>query len=248
MKKKDKLKETARPKTWIWEAYFHLFFLVIHSFMFALFFSLREMERDMPFLSACASLWRFSGLLFCMGPAQSRAQAQRSSRVDYPDWCQHFDGATDHSCKRPLPSVARTLHALISVAKQPMPRLNQQEQLPYRRHRREQYIQTCYHDTGQNVSLSADNQHAVRRLAAQSISTSLGLNVSRVTGVIFLSVKSLRSSSALQTEATTRSVSELNVWPAIIHSQTIRVQMNELWSSRLAKYWISTSAGVTMSM
>lgn len=85
MKKKDKLKETARPKTWIWEAYFHLFFLVIHSFMFALFFSLREMERDMPFLSACASLWRFSGLLFCMGPAQSRAQAQRSSRVDYPD-------------------------------------------------------------------------------------------------------------------------------------------------------------------
>lgn len=158
------------------------------------------------------------------------------------------NGATDHSCKRPLPSVARTLHALISVAKQPMPRLNQQEQLPYRRHRREQYIQTCYHDTGQNVSLSADNQHAVRRLAAQSISTSLGLNVSRVTGVIFLSVKSLRSSSAFQTEATTRSVSELNVWPAIIHSQTIRVQMNELWSSRLAKYWISTSAGATMSM
>lgn len=113
---------------------------------------------------------------------------------------------------------------------------------------RKQYIQTCYHDTGQNVSLSADNQHAVRRLAAQSISTSLGLNVSRVTGVIFLSVKSLRSSSAFQTEATTRSVSELNVWPAIMHSQTIRVQMNELWSSRLAKYWISTSAGVTMSM
>lgn len=57
-----------------------IFLSCLLFFYVALFFSLREMERDMPFLSACASLWCFSGLFFCMGPAQSRAQAQRSSR------------------------------------------------------------------------------------------------------------------------------------------------------------------------
>lgn len=44
-------------------------------FYVALFISLGEIESDMPFLSACASLWCFSGLLFCVGQAQSHAQA-----------------------------------------------------------------------------------------------------------------------------------------------------------------------------
>lgn len=52
-----------------------IFLSCLLFFYVALFFSLREMERDMPFLPACASLWCFSGLLFCMGPAQSHAHA-----------------------------------------------------------------------------------------------------------------------------------------------------------------------------
>ena len=176
-KKKDKLKETARPKTWIWEAYFHLFFLVIYSFMFALFFSLREMERDMPFLSACASLWCFSGLLFCMGPAPEPCTGPAEQPVGLPRLM-----STLRQSHQPLPQTAAAkcsmnVTCFNKCSQTAMPRLNQQEQLLYRRHQREQYIQPCYHDTGQNVSLSADNQHAVRRLATQSISTSLRLNV-----------------------------------------------------------------------
>lgn len=78
MKKKDKLKETARPKTWIWEAYFHLFFLVIHSFMFALFFfAQRNGKRHAFSFSLCLIMALFrSALLYgaspepCTGPAE----------------------------------------------------------------------------------------------------------------------------------------------------------------------------------
>ena len=46
-----------------------IFLSCVLFFYVTLFFSLREMERDMPFLSACASLWCFSGLFYCMEPA-----------------------------------------------------------------------------------------------------------------------------------------------------------------------------------
>lgn len=116
-KKKDKLKETARPRTWIWEAYFHLSSLSLFFYV-ALFFSLREMESDMPFHSPCASLWCFSGLLLCMGRAQSRAQAQRRAAGGLPRAPrQNFHGATKRSSANA--PAKWTLNALMSVAKEP---------------------------------------------------------------------------------------------------------------------------------
>lgn len=129
--KKDKLKETAPPKTWIWQAYFHLslFFYV------ALFFSLREIESDMPFLLACASLWCFSGLLFCMGQAESHAQAQWSSR-----WITqtHVKTLIEPLKQTPLPSDVKCFN---ECSQRAMPRLNLQEQLLYCRHQCEQCMQ-----------------------------------------------------------------------------------------------------------
>lgn len=116
-KKKDKLKETARPRTWIWEAYFHLSSLSLFFYV-ALFFSLREMESDMPFHSPCASLWCFSGLLLCMGRAQSRAQAQRRAAGGLPGAPrQTFHRATKRSAANAPAKWA--LNALMSVAKEP---------------------------------------------------------------------------------------------------------------------------------
>lgn len=64
--KTDKLKETGQPEIWIWEAYFHLSFMSFTLLCCPFLFAFGEIESDMPFLSACASLWCFSGLLFCV--------------------------------------------------------------------------------------------------------------------------------------------------------------------------------------
>lgn len=78
-----------------------IFLSCLLFFYVALFFSLREMERDMPFLSACASLWCFSGLLFCMGASPEPRTSIAEQPVDYPDPRQHFDRTTNHSSGRP---------------------------------------------------------------------------------------------------------------------------------------------------
>ncbi|MEQ2281336.1 hypothetical protein AMECASPLE_029155 [Ameca splendens] len=82
---------------------FERLIFIFHScslfFYVALFFSLREMERDMPFLPAFASLWCFSGLLYCMCPAQSHAQTEEQP-VDYPVSHQH----TTYHSRKPSPA------------------------------------------------------------------------------------------------------------------------------------------------
>lgn len=85
-------------------------------FYVALFFLLREMERDMPFLPACASLWCFSGLFLCTRPAQSHAQASWSSRWITP---AHVNKSTEPPPSTQARPSLSTLHPLISVANEP---------------------------------------------------------------------------------------------------------------------------------
>ena len=96
-------------------------FSFLSSILLCLLFSFRseKWKETCLFFQPVPHYGAFQVCSFVWGRPQSRAQTQRSSRLDYPDWCQHFDRATNHSRKRPLPSAAWTLHALISVAKQP---------------------------------------------------------------------------------------------------------------------------------
>lgn len=85
-------------------------------FYVALFLSLREMERDMPFLPACASLGCFSGLFFCMGPALSHAQTQWSSRWITQD---HVHTSREPPTTAGANPPLLVSHALIGVTKEP---------------------------------------------------------------------------------------------------------------------------------
>ncbi len=74
------------------------------------------------------------------------------------------------------------------------------------------------------ISMQCDVQpHGASRLKLNAIQ----IRPSQVIEAIFLSVKSLRSSSAFETH----SVSLLNIWPVIIHPLTIHAEMNAVWST-----------------
>lgn len=100
MKKNDKLKETAQPKTWIWEAYFHLSFLSSILLCSSFLFAQRNGKRHAFSFSLCLIMVLFrSVLLYGASPEPCTGIAEQP--VDYPDSRQHFDRTTKHSSKRP---------------------------------------------------------------------------------------------------------------------------------------------------
>lgn len=97
--KKDKLKETAQPKTWIWEAYFHLSFLSSVLLCCSFLFAQRNGKRHAFSFSLCLIMVLFrSGLLYGASPEPCTGIVEQP--VDYPDSRQHFDVTTNHFSKR----------------------------------------------------------------------------------------------------------------------------------------------------
>lgn len=110
-----------------------LIFIFLSCLLFfyaALFFLLGKIERDMPFLSDCASLWCFSGLLFCIRPAQSHAQPWQSSQ-----WITqtHVNTSTEPPTTPENAPAKCTMNVTCfnKCSQRAMARLNQQEQLLY---------------------------------------------------------------------------------------------------------------------
>lgn len=133
--KKDKLKETAQPKTWIWEAYFHLSFLSFILLCCSFLFAQRNGKRHASF-SLCLIMVLFrSALLYGVSPEPCTGIAERP--VDYPDSRQNFDRTTNHSSKHPCQVNVKCFN---KGSQRAMPRLNMQEQLLYCTHQCEQYI------------------------------------------------------------------------------------------------------------
>lgn len=98
--KKDKLKETAQPKTWIWEAYFHLSFLSSILLCCSFLFAQRNGKRHAFSFSLCLIMVLFrSALLYGASPELCTGITEQP--VDYPDSRQHSDRATNQSTKRP---------------------------------------------------------------------------------------------------------------------------------------------------
>ncbi len=97
--KKDKLKETAQPKTWIWEAYFHLSFLSSILLCCSFLFAQRNGKRHAFSFSRCLIMALFrSALLYGASPEPCTGIAEQP--VDYPDSRQPFNRTTSHSGKK----------------------------------------------------------------------------------------------------------------------------------------------------
>lgn len=92
---KDKLKETAQPKTWIWEAYFHLSFLSFILLCCSFLFAHRNGKRHAFSSSLCFIMVLFrSALLY----------------VPSPEPC------TDRGAAGGLPSLTSTCHLPLTQA------------------------------------------------------------------------------------------------------------------------------------
>lgn len=90
--KKDKLKETAQPKTWIWEAYFHLSFLSSILLCCSFLFAQRNGKRHAFSSSLCLIMALFRpALLYGACPEPCTGIVEQP--VDYPDSRQHFNRA-----------------------------------------------------------------------------------------------------------------------------------------------------------
>lgn len=113
--KKDKLKETAQPRTWIWEAYFHLSFLSFILLCCSFLFAQRNGKRHAFSFSQCLIMVLFrSALLYGVSPEPCTGIAERL--VDYPDSRQT---STEPPTTPAYAPAKWTLNALISVAKEP---------------------------------------------------------------------------------------------------------------------------------
>lgn len=97
--KKDKFKETAQPKSWIWGAYFHLSFLSSILLCCSFLFAHRNGKRHAFSSSLCLIMVLFrSALLYGASPEPCTCIAEQP--VDYPGSRQHFDRTTYHSSER----------------------------------------------------------------------------------------------------------------------------------------------------
>lgn len=135
MKKKDKLKETARPRTWIWEAYFHLSFLSSILLCCSFLFAQRNGKRHAFSFSRCLIMVLFrSALLYGASPEPCTGIAEQP--VDYPDTLTEPPTTPANAPAKCTMNVT----CFNKCSQRAMPRLNQQEQLLYRRHQSEQYI------------------------------------------------------------------------------------------------------------
>lgn len=133
--KKDKLKETAQPKTWIWEAYFHLSFLSFILLCCSFLFAHRNGKRHAFSFSLCLIMVLFRSALLCgVSPEPSTGIVEQP--VDYPDSYPNFDRTTDHSSKRPCQVNVKCFNMCSQRA---MTRLNLQEQLLQGRHQCQQH-------------------------------------------------------------------------------------------------------------
>ena len=99
--KKDKLKETAQPRTWIWEAYFHLSFLSPILLCCSFLFAQRNGKRHAFSFSPCLIMVLFrSAPLYGASPELCTGITEQP--VDYPhSRVNTLDRATNQSSHRP---------------------------------------------------------------------------------------------------------------------------------------------------
>lgn len=112
---KDKLKETAQPKTWIWEAYFHLSFLSSILLFCSFLFTWKNWKRHAFSFSLCLIMVLFrSAPLYKASLEPCTGIAEQPE--DYPDSLQQNHQPLQ---QMPQPSVPWMLHTIISVTKEP---------------------------------------------------------------------------------------------------------------------------------
>lgn len=116
--KKDKLKETARPKTGICEAYFHLSFLSSILLCCSFLVAQKNGKRHAFSFSRCLIMVLFRLCSFVWGRPRA-AHKHSGAAGGLPGLASSLRQNNQPLQRTLLPSVAWTLHALISVAKAP---------------------------------------------------------------------------------------------------------------------------------
>lgn len=135
--KKDKLKETAQPKTWILEAYFHLSFLSSILLCCSFLFAQRNGKRHAFSFSLCLIMVLFRSFEWGQPAALHRHSGAAGG---LPRLTSTLRWSHQPLQQTPLPKCSMNVTCFNKCSQRAMPRLNQQQQLPYHRHQCGQYI------------------------------------------------------------------------------------------------------------